>query len=209
MAITVKSIPLGPVSANTYILTDVATNECAVIDAGDFNEALKKELDGKKVKYILLTHGHFDHILGVEKFQSNFNVDTYMAKEDEEQVEAAPKMIQYFTGVKPPEFAKITHFVKDGDEFFIGRTKIKAISTPGHTQGGMCYLVADKDLFSGDTLFFRSVGRTDFPGGSFETIKKSVKDVLFNLSGDVVVHPGHGPKSSIGYEKKFNEIINI
>lgn len=73
----------------------------------------------------------------------------------------------------------------------------------------MCYLVGDKDLFSGDTLFFRSVGRTDFPGGSFETIKKSVKDVLFNLSGDVVVHPGHGPKSSIGYEKKFNEIINI
>lgn len=209
--IDIKVFVEGPVDANNYLVTDIESKEAVLIDCSDSNsefiDAVKQS--GVKLKYILLTHGHFDHILGVEKFQSDFNVDTYMAKEDEEQVEAAPKMIQYFTGVKPPEFAKITHFVKDGDEFFIGRTKIKAISTPGHTQGGMCYLVGDKDLFSGDTLFFRSVGRTDFPGGSFETIKKSVKDVLFNLSGDVAVHPGHGPKSSIGYEKKFNEIINI
>lgn len=209
--IDIKVFVEGPIDANNYLVTDVESNEAVLIDCSDSNtefiEAIKSS--GVKLKYILLTHGHFDHILGVEKFQSVFGVDTYMAKEEEEQVDAAPSMIKYFTGIEPPKFAKINHFVKNGDEFYIGRTKIKAISTPGHTQGGMCYLVGDKDLFSGDTLFFRSVGRTDFQGGSFESIKRSVKDVLFKLSGDVVVHPGHGQKSTIDYEKKFNEIINI
>ena len=209
--IDIKVFVEGPVDANNYLVTDVESNEAVLIDCSDSNsefiDAIKNS--GVQLKYILLTHGHFDHILGVEKFQSTFGVDTYMAKEDEEQVEAAPEMIRYFSGKEISKLAKITHFVKDGDEFFIGKTKIKAISTPGHTQGGMCYLVGEKDLFSGDTLFFRSVVRTDFPGGNFASIKKSVKDVLFKLSGDVVVHPGHGQKSTIDYEKKFNEIINI
>lgn len=209
--IDIKVFVEGPIDANNYLVTDVESNEAVLIDCSDSNtefiDAVKST--GVNLKYILLTHGHFDHILGVEKFQSVFGVDTYMAKEDEEQVDAAPSMIKYFTGIEPPKFVKINHFVKNGDEFYIGKTRIKAISTPGHTQGGMCYLVGDKDLFSGDTLFFRSVGRTDFQGGSFESIKRSVKDVLFKLSGDIVVHPGHGQKSTIDYEKKFNEIINI
>lgn len=208
--IDIKVFVEGPIDANNYLVTDVESKEAVLIDCSDFNEEFVNAIkqSGVKLKYILLTHGHFDHILGVSSFEKEFNVDTYMAKEDEEQVQAAPGMIQYFTGVRPPEFAKISHFVKDGDEFFIGKTKIKAISTPGHTQGGMCYLI-DNDLFSGDTLFFRSVGRTDFPGGDFDKIKHSVKDVLFKLPDDVVVHPGHNQKSTIGYEKKFNEIINI
>ena len=205
-----KTFVEGPIDANNYLLIDEESKEAVMIDCSDARKELLEEIKslGIKLKYILLTHGHFDHILGVSSFEKEFNVDTYMAKEDEEQVQAAPGMIQYFTGVRPPEFAKISHFVKDGDEFFIGKTKIKAISTPGHTQGGMCYLI-DNDLFSGDTLFFRSVGRTDFPGGDFDKIKHSVKDVLFKLPDDVVVHPGHNQKSTIGYEKKFNEIINI
>ena len=208
--IDIKVFVEGPIDANNYLVTDVESKEAVLIDCSDFNEEFVNAIkqSGVKLKYILLTHGHFDHILGVSSFEKEFNVDTYMAKEDEEQVQAAPSMIQYFTGVRPPEFAKISHFVKDGDEFFIGKTKIKAISTPGHTQGGMCYLI-DNDLFSGDTLFFRSVGRTDFLGGDFDKIKHSVKDVLFKLPDDVVVHPGHNQKSTIGYEKKFNEIINI
>ena len=208
--IDIKVFVEGPIDANNYLVTDVESKEAVLIDCSDFNDEFVNAIkqSGVKLKYILLTHGHFDHILGVSNFEKEFSVNTYMAKEDEEQVQAAPSMIQYFTGVRPPEFAKISHFVKDGDEFFIGKTKIKAISTPGHTQGGMCYLI-DNDLFSGDTLFFRSVGRTDFQGGDFDKIKHSVKDVLFKLPDDVGVHPGHNQKSTIGYEKKFNEIINI
>ncbi len=203
-----KTFVEGPIDANNYLLIDEESKEAVLIDCSAARPELIKEIKdmGIKLKYILLTHGHFDHILGVDKFKEVFGIDAYVSEDDIPQVKASPEMIQMFTGLTVPQITGVDKFAADGDEFAIGNTKIKAISTPGHTEGGMCYLVEDK-LFSGDTLFQRSVGRTDFPGGSFEKLSKSIKEKLFLLPDDTEVYPGHGAKTTIGFEKKYNEIL--
>lgn len=204
-----KTYVEGPIDANNYLLIDEESKEAVLIDCSAARPELIQEIKkmGIKLKYILLTHGHFDHILGVDKFTEEFGVEAYVSEDDIMQVKATPQMIQMFTGLTVDVVKNVNKYVKDGDEFIIGNTKIKAISTPGHTEGGMCYF-AGNNLFSGDTLFQRSVGRTDFPGGSFEKLSKSIKEKLFLLPDEIEVYPGHGPKTSIGFEKKYNEIIN-
>lgn len=206
----IKTFVEGPVNANNYLVIDEESKEAVLIDCSsdrpEFIQAVKNS--GAKLKYILLTHGHFDHLLGIDKFKSEFGVDTYMSEDDLTQVKLAPNMMLMFAGVKIPEIGEISHFVKDGDEFSIGNIKIKAISTAGHTMGGMCYLVGDK-LFSGDTLFKGSVGRCDLPEGDFNQIVKSIKEKLFTLPENTIVYTGHGDKTTIEYEKRFNEIVSI
>ncbi len=179
-----KTYVEGPIDANNYLLIDEDSKEAVLIDCSAARPELIEEIKnlGVKLKYILLTHGHFDHILGVEKFKEVFGIDAYVSEDDIPQVKATPDMIQMFTGLKVPQITGIDKFVKDGDEFTIGNTKIKALTTPGHTEGGMCYLVEDK-LFSGDTLFQRSVGRTDFPGGSFEKLSKKYQRKIIFITG--------------------------
>ena len=208
--LTVKTFVEGPVDANNYLLIDEESKEGVLIDCSsarsEFVNAVKET--GCKLKYILLTHGHFDHILGVEKFKEEFGVETYVSQDDLNQISYAPQMLMMFgggTGAKAPE---ITNFVKDGDEFKFGSYTIKAISTPGHTKGGMCYLV-DNKLFSGDTLFQGSVGRCDLPDGDLDEIIKSIKEKLFTLPDDIEVYTGHGGKTTISFEKKYNEILSI
>ncbi|MBD5401752.1 MBL fold metallo-hydrolase [bacterium] len=200
----------GPIDANNYLLIDDDSKEAVLIDCSAARPELINEIKnlGVKLKYILLTHGHFDHILGVDKFSEEFSVDAFVAEDDLAQVKATPEMIKMFTGLAVDAVKNVSNFVKDGDEFFIGNLKIKAIATPGHTEGGMCYLVEDK-LFSGDTLFQRSIGRTDFPGGNFGKISHSIKEILFKLPEETEVYPGHGPKTTIGFEKKYNDILNM
>ncbi len=200
----------GPIDANNYLLVDEETNEAVLIDCSSAEESYINEIkqSGVNLKYILLTHGHFDHVLGVDKFKKVFGTDVYVSKEDLSQVKLVPDMMQMFAGMVPVNISDINNFVADGDEFFIGKTKIKAIATPGHTQGGICYFT-DNSLFSGDTLFQGSVGRCDLLDGDFKQITESIKNKLFGLPDDVVVYPGHGPKTSIGYEKKYNEIVNL
>ena len=208
--LTVKTFVEGPIDANNYLLTDEESKEAILIDCSsarsEFVNAVKDT--GCKLKYILLTHGHFDHILGVEKFKEEFNVDVYVSKDDLNQISYAPQMLMMFgagTIAKAPEATKI---VKDGDEFSIGKYNVKALSTPGHTKGGMCYIV-DNKLFSGDTLFQGSVGRCDLPEGDLDEIIKSIKEKLFTLPDEIEVYTGHGGKTTIGFEKKYNEIINL
>lgn len=205
-----KTFIEGPIDANNYLLIDEDSKEALMIDCSAAREELITEIKNAQVnlKYILLTHGHFDHILGVDKFKEIFGVDTYVSKDDIPQIEATGQMMQMFSGMKPEKIKSINHYVKDGDEFFIGKTKIKAIATPGHTEGGMSYLAGDK-LFSGDTLFQGSVGRSDLPGGDFDKLSQSVKDVLFSLPDNIEVFTGHGSSTTIGFEKKYNEILNI
>ncbi len=200
----------GPIDANNYLLVDEETNEAVLIDCSSAEESYINEIkqSGVNLKYILLTHGHFDHVLGVDKFKKVFGTDVYVSKEDLSQVKLVPDMMQMFAGMVPVNISDINNFVADGDEFFIGKTKIKAIATPGHTQGGICYFTGNS-LFSGDTLFQGSVGRCDLLDGDFKQITESIKNKLFGLPDAVVVYPGHGPKTSIGYEKKYNEIVNL
>ena len=205
-----KTFIEGPIDANNYLIIDEKTNDAVLIDCSsarpEFINAVKES--GVNLKYILLTHGHFDHLLGVDKFKEVFGVETYVSEDDMEQVRLVPDMMQMFAGMVPVNISGINHFVHDGDEFVIGDITIKAISTPGHTQGGMCYLIGDK-LFSGDTLFQSSVGRCDLTGGSLKNIVDSIKNKLFTLPDETEVFPGHGVKTTIGFEKKYNEILNI
>ena len=207
--ITVKTFVEGPVEANNYLIIDEESRDAVLVDCSsarpEFINAIKAE--GANLKYILLTHGHFDHLLGVDGFKDVFGVDVYVSKDDESQVKMLPDMLRMFGGFFTAEVPEITSYVKDGDVFELGNTSIKAIATPGHTPGGMCYLI-DKMLFSGDTIFYRSIGRCDLPGGDMDTIANSIKNNLFILADDIDVYPGHGPKTTIGFEKKYNDILN-
>lgn len=208
--LTVKTFVEGPIDANNYLLIDEDSKDAVLIDCSAPNEDFIQSVKDSEcnLKYILLTHGHFDHILGISKFEEIFGIKTYISKDDLHQIDFAPKMFAMVCGLdmdKQPEF---TNFVKDGDELKLGKYTIKAISTPGHTKGSMCYLI-DGKLFSGDTLFQGSVGRCDLLEGNFNDIIKSINDKLFILPDDTDVFTGHGGKTTIGFEKKYNEIVNI
>ena len=208
--LTVKTFVEGPIDANNYLLIDEESKEAVLIDCSssrrEFIDAIKQT--GCKLKYVLLTHGHFDHVMGVDAFKDEFNVEVYMAKEDLNQIDLIPQMLGMFVGTPSDFKPEISHFVKDGDEFKIGNTVIKSISTSGHTKGGMCYLV-DNKLFSGDTLFYGSCGRCDMLDGNLSEIIKNIKEKLFVLPDDIEVYSGHGMKTTIGHEKKYNEILNL
>lgn len=200
----------GPVQANNYLVVDEVSKEAILIDCSDYVEEIidyvKK--NNLKVKYILLTHGHFDHVLGINRMNEVLGAKVYVHKGDKEQVVNTRSVMMMFglptEGVENP---KITATLSDAGELTLGNQVIKVIETPGHTPGGVCYLIGDC-LFSGDTLFHGTIGRIDLPGGSFQQIKHSVKDVLFALDENIKVYPGHGEPTSIGYEKKFNDIVN-
>lgn len=200
----------GPVQANNYLVVDEVSKEAILIDCSDYVEEIidyvKK--NNLKVKYILLTHGHFDHVLGINRMNEVLGAKVYVHEGDKEQVVNTRAVMTMFglptEGVENP---KITGTLSDAGELTLGNQLIKVIETPGHTPGGVCYLIGNC-LFSGDTLFHGTIGRTDLPGGSFQQIKHSVKDVLFALDENIEVYPGHAEPSTIGYEKKFNDIVN-
>lgn len=203
----IKQFTAGLIENNMYLVVDEKTREAVLIDAPQDIPEVKKSVEklGAKVKYILITHGHFDHIMGLTSLKKTFNAPAVICKDDVVISDNVNEFTRLFgvPDITPPTYDK---FVKDGDILEVGEMKVKVIQTAGHTEGGVCYLI-DDSLFSGDTLFKQSVGRTDLFGGSFEKIRHSVKDILFKLDENTKVFPGHGPMTTIAYEKKYNEII--
>ena len=203
----IKQFIAGPLENNMYLLVDEKTKQAVLIDATALVSEIidtVKEL-GADVKYILLTHGHFDHIMGLNDLKEALNAQAVINKND---LTLSDKINEFTRMFNMPETTPSVYekFVDDGDVIQAGDMKIKVISTPGHTEGGVCYLV-DDNLFSGDTLFRDSVGRTDLWGGNFEKLSDSIKNKLFKLDDNIKVFPGHGPMTTIGYEKKHNEIL--
>lgn len=200
----IKTIPNGVLSANTYILIDEESKEAAIIDSGGEFEIINDELQkyNAKLKYILNTHAHFDHVLGEKEAQDRTGITVYVHEEDKYLLENLPKQISLygFGEGEPPE--KIETFNED-TVFNLGNQEIKVIHTPGHTRGSVCFLTG-KSLISGDTLFYGSIGRTDLEGGSFAQIRDSIVNKLFKLDENIDVYPGHDIKTTIGYEKKYN-----
>ncbi len=200
----IKIVPNGMLSANTYILIDEESKEAAIIDSGGEFDIINDELQkyDAKLKYILNTHAHFDHVMGEKEAQDISNAPVYVHAEDKYMLEKLPLQgLKYgFPSVEAP--TNIVTF-DENTIFKLGNEEIKVIHTPGHTKGSVCFLNRNS-LFSGDTLFYGSIGRTDLEGGNFSQIQDSIVNKLFTLDESIDVYPGHDAKTTIGYEKKYN-----
>ena len=205
----ITNLPSGALQANTYLAVDEKTNEGFIVDPGGYNKVLTKEVrdNDVNIKYIILTHGHSDHICGVNEHKAEFPDAKIVAYKDEEAMLENPNLNQS-PGFGVPYSTKADILVSDGDELKVGDVTLKFIHTPGHTEGGMCIYVKEaKALFSGDTLFRQSIGRTDFPGGSYKEIMDSIRKKFFLLPDDTNVFPGHMGTTSIGFEKENNPFV--
>ena len=198
----VKKMMAGIYGANCYIVMDEETKEAVVLDPGGDVDDIEKVLQslGAKVKYIALTHGHFDHTTGVDGLEAITKAEVAIGKEDNEMI---LKDVQYY-GPFIEGGADIT--LNHGDALKFGKHTMKVIHTPGHTPGGVCFLIENM-LFSGDTLFKGSIGRSDLAGGDGETLIRSIKERLVVLPKETIVYPGHGPSTTIGDEERCNPFL--
>lgn len=201
-----KTFVGAPIDNNNYLIIDEQTKKAALIDCSNPNDEAKKVIKeyGATLEYILLTHGHFDHIAGIrpEILNDGEGVKVLMHKGDIDWVENV-NLYMPMMGMPEMTVPKIDKYIEDGEVIQLGETQIKVIHTPGHTQGGVCYL-ADNKLFSGDTIFKESVGRCDLPGGDFAQIVESIKNRVFTLPEETEIYPGHGKTTTVGWEKLHN-----
>lgn len=205
----VKSLAVGPIMANCFIAGCEDTHEAVVIDPGDEADRILLSLAESKLKlkYILNTHGHFDHVAANKKMKDATGADLIIHALDAPmlgQISASATMWGLSADDSPPP----DRTVAEGDIINFGNLSLKVIHTPGHTQGGISFY-ADGCVFVGDTLFAGSIGRTDFEGGNFETLIASIREKLFRLADDTRVLTGHGPETTIGSEKQYNPFAKL
>lgn len=205
--IKIGRMVLGMCQTNCYFVYRTGSPDAIVIDPADNGDRIADALErnGFKVAGVLLTHGHFDHIWGVEALVEAVNAPIKVyAGEAEREVLSDPRK-NVSKSMQRPCTLEADVYVKDGDEITIAGITCKVIATPGHTAGGICYYFEEGGfVVSGDTLFAESVGRTDFPTGSMGTLVRSIKEKLFVLPEETVAYPGHGDSTTIGHEKKYN-----
>ncbi len=204
--ITVKRYNENMLQENTYILTDSETNQGMVIDPGCYTPAMKKELRNlTELKYIILTHAHGDHMGALNAIRKDYPDAVLIAgvKEKKLLLDAENNGSMEFS--PEPVSTEADRYVSEGDSVTLGSIKFTFMETPGHTQGGIC-ICGDGKIFTGDTLFFRSIGRTDLYSGNMEQMRKSLQK-LMRLPDEIQVLPGHGPGTSIGAEKKGNPFV--
>ncbi len=204
----VTLIPTGSYQVNTYVGYDEENKKGFIVDPGGYSDRITEIFKEKEIEleYILLTHGHGDHIGGIAKFKEQFPSSKLVASEDEKKLLSDPElnMSKMVTGENAILEADI--WVTDGQALTCGNEKLVFYKTPGHTEGGMVILMKDM-LFAGDTIFQNSIGRTDFPGGSFEILEKSIKEKIYTLPDETKILPGHMGPTSVGYEKKHNPFV--
>jgi len=203
----IKKLEVGPIMANCFILGCESTKEAVVIDPGDDADRILMELAKAelRVKMLINTHGHFDHVGANKQMKEATGADIAIHPEDEPMLEELSRSAMMF-GLSAENSPPADRVLNQDDEISFGDITLKVIHTPGHSRGGIC-LYTKGHLFAGDTLFAGSIGRTDLPGGDYDTLISSIKEKLLMLDDDTIVYTGHGPETTIGKEKQINPFI--
>jgi glyoxylase-like metal-dependent hydrolase (beta-lactamase superfamily II) len=207
MPLTTHRLNLGPLDNNTWLLIDDATRETAVMDAGFEADVVLERLRALDVRVtrLLLTHAHYDHACGMLEVQRAHPVPCWLHPADRPLLAALARQGEAF-GLPPVEPPGDLRDLEDGQTLALGESALEVIHTPGHSPGGVCFRHGG-DLWVGDTLFAGSIGRTDLPGGSFEALDRSIRTRLYPLGDSVRCHPGHGPSTTIGIERRSNPFV--
>jgi len=210
----IQSFVFNPLQENTYVLYD-DTGEAVIIDPGCYEAYEREELadfiaaEGLKVKMLLNTHGHVDHVLGNAFVKGKYGVPLYIHAKDEPTLRAVKVYAPHY-GFMQYDEATPDAFLEAGRDVAFGQQSLQVLFVPGHAPGHVAfYSEKEKIVIGGDVLFRNSIGRTDLPGGDFDTLIQSIHQKLFTLPDDVVVYPGHGPETSIGFEKKTNPFCAV
>ena len=210
--IHIKKFTFNPFQENTYIAYD-ETKECIIVDPGCYDEnensILKTFIEQENLKPVALinTHCHLDHIFGNKFVADTYNLSPVMHKLDLPMLEYAPMAASKY-GVHLGELPEVTNFIEEGDVVKFGDSEFEIIFTPGHAPGHVCLVNKKENItLSADVLFHLSIGRTDLPMGDHETLLSSIREKLFTLDPEMVIYPGHGPKTTIGFEKANNPFL--
>lgn len=206
MCIKTEQVVLGSVATNCYLIINDDEKKCVLVDPAD-NAAFIRDMikrSGCTLKAVLLTHGHADHMSAADELRRMFGVKLYAGDKEKRVLKVSD--VNLSTMLLDKDISLFAdEWLSDGQELKIGKMTIKCLHTPGHTEGGVCYYIKQAGiLFSGDTLFCASIGRTDFPTGSMSELVHSIKEKLFTLPDDTKIYPGHGESSTIAYEKQHN-----
>ena len=205
---------VGMVQTNCYIVINDETKECFIIDPGASGKQIAEKLrqDNLTPVAVLLTHGHFDHAASAKTLAKEFDIKIYVHEAEADTLRDPQKNVSWMIQLKESYDADV--FLKDEEVIMLAGFEIKVLHTPGHTEGGCCYYIAEEAVvFTGDTLFAQSVGRTDFPGGSMSQIVRSIQEKLLtlteagNLETDVMVYPGHNDPTTIETERMENPYL--
>lgn len=207
MSLILETLAVGPLQVNCYIVGCAATRKALVVDPGEEAERIHAlvRTAGLEVQTIVNTHGHFDHVGGNRLLLEATGAELLIHVAD---APFLPRVREHAAiyGLQVAASPPPTRTLVGGEVLSLGALAVQVIHTPGHTPGGICLLV-NNHLFAGDTLFADSVGRTDLPGGSHEDLVASIREKLFVLPAETVVHPGHGPDTTIGREKRLNPFV--
>lgn len=203
----IETLALGRLETNCYIISCRETRQAAVIDPGDEAEKILTVIANNDltVSSILLTHGHFDHVCAVAAVKKATGATVY-AHENEKLNLASVALQTQFFGFPAPLPFEVDQWLRGGEVVRTGALTLEVLNTPGHSPGGVCFLMGD-DLFSGDVLFYESIGRSDLPGGSAEQLLAAIRRQLLVLPDTTRVHPGHGKATTIAHEKKYNPFL--
>lgn len=209
MALIHVILPVGLLQCNCSIFGDEQTREAIVIDPGGEIDKITEVLDQHqlRVKAIVITHAHIDHVAGAHKLRALTNAPVYLNQRDKDLLNALDMQARWL-GIKTPERTPVDSAADDGTVLRLGSADFNVLHTPGHTQGSLCiWIPQENKLIAGDTLFRDSIGRTDLPGGNARQILSSIKTRLFDLPDTAAVIPGHGPSTTLGREKERNPFL--
>lgn len=203
-----EHLVVGPLQCNCYIVGDPETREAIVIDPGDDADRLAASLASRAltVTAIVATHAHFDHIVAAERLRALTGAPFYLHAEDKPLLAWMQESGRLFLGMDLPPPPEVDTEAREGDRLIAGSVGLEIVHTPGHSPGSIS-LAADEGVFSGDTLFAGSIGRTDLPGGDMRALLDAVRDKLFRLDQDLTVYPGHGPSTTLAAEREHNPFV--